>query len=69
MRKVRNHDLHGINPGLAFARGVEQLVEDKLYKPSRDDTLSQRRERPSAATETRATSGSFFSVFLHRFGY
>ena len=66
MRKVRNHDLHGINPGLAFARGVEQLVADQMHRPSNTDKLSQRRERPTAVPGKETAPASFFSVFLRR---
>lgn len=67
MRKVRNPQIHTTNPGLLFARGVEQLVSDGLYRPARKDAQDTRREPPSTERETAAVKGNFFSVFLRQF--
>jgi len=67
MRKVRNQQIHSANPGLLFARGVEQLVTDQLYNPSRSDSKPAPRKPRAARNERRVPAGSFFSDFLRQF--
>lgn len=67
MRKIRNRQIHTANPGLLFARGVEQLISDRYYRPSIGDRQQVRRERPSAEKEAKHSGGNFFSVFLRQF--
>jgi hypothetical protein len=67
MRKIRNQHIHSANPGLLFARGVEQLVSDRCYRPSRGDGKNARREPPSAANTAKFSADNLFGVFLRRF--
>jgi len=67
MRKIRNPQIHSANPGLLFARGVEQLVEDQLYSPSRGDTRSAPRKPTVAGNESKSPASNFFSQFLRQF--
>ena len=67
MRKIRNPQLQSANPGLLFARGVEQLVSDGLYRPSSSDTQNLRREAPAAKTVKTSNEGNFFSAFLRQY--
>ncbi len=34
MRSIRNHKATSNNPGLMFAAGIEQIINDKLFHPS-----------------------------------
>ena len=67
MRKIRNPQQVATNPGLLFARGVEQLVSDQLYRPSSNDEQQRRREAPQAESKERLGEGNFFSAFLRQF--
>jgi len=67
MKKVRNPQQLSANPALLFARGVEQLVSDQLYRPSRNDAQNRRREAPRKETEAPLAEGNFFSAFLRQF--
>ena len=67
MRKIRNQQVQSANPGLLFARGVEQLVHDQLYRPSRNDAREAGRKPRRAETENRIPAGNFFSNFLRQF--
>ena len=67
MRKIRNRQIHSANPGLLFARGVEQLVSDHYYRPSDGDRQQVRRERPSVENKAKHSDGNFFSGFLRQF--
>lgn len=37
MRKIRNQRIQSADPALLFARGIEQLVDDQLHHPGRND--------------------------------
>ena len=67
MRKIRNPQIQSANPGLLFARGVEQLVSDELYHPAASDAKNRRREAPAAKTTWAARKGNFFSAFLRQY--
>ena len=67
MRKVRNSQIQSANPGLLFARGVEQLVNDQLYNPSRGETRTASRKPRVTGNEGKAPAGNLFSEFLRQF--
>jgi len=67
MRKIRNPQQVSTSPGLMFARGVEQLVSNELYRPSRGDAKQQRREAPQTDKKAALDGGNFFSAFLRQF--
>jgi hypothetical protein len=67
MRKIRNPQLHSANPGLLFARGVEQLVSDQLYRPSRNDARElQAESRKALPQESR---GNIFNLLMRQFSF
>jgi hypothetical protein len=37
MRRIRNHKATSNNPGLMFAAGIEQIINDTLFHPSHYD--------------------------------
>jgi hypothetical protein len=67
MRKIRNSRIQTSNPGLLFARGVEQLINDQLYNPSCADRGPARRKSGLPGKESRSPGGNLFSEFLRQF--
>ncbi|MDH3221678.1 MAG: hypothetical protein OEO19_19270 [Gammaproteobacteria bacterium] len=65
MRRVRNQRPQSANPGLLFARGVEQLVSDHLHHPSRRD--EQELQTMQRATVEQEPRGRLFNVLLRQF--
>ena len=65
MRKVRNTQNRAADPSLMFARGVEQLVNDHLYHPARNDQRKSRGQRSGSRGDTRR--GNIFNVLLRQF--
>ena len=65
MRKIRNNRIHTHDPAVLFARGVEQLVDDHLYHPGRDDGPELKKLRREAK-QLRPNRG-FFSLLLRPF--
>ena len=64
MRKIRNPQNLFADPSLMFARGVEQLVNDHLHHPARNDARKARTRR----TESRAKNArdNIFTVLLRQ---
>ena len=48
MRRIRNHKATSNNPGLMFAVGVKQIINDKLFHPSQYDDQELRNLQSSA---------------------
>ena len=65
MRKIRNPQNHAADPSLMFARGVEQLVNDHLYRPARNDAHKPRRPRADSRADSKR--GNIFHVLLRQF--
>ena len=64
MRRVKNN-LQINNPAVMFAQGIESLISDPLYSPSRrDDEEFGERRRAAYRQDTR---GNLFSVLLRQF--
>ena len=65
MRKIRNPQHHAADPSLMFARGVEQLVNDHLYHPARNDARKAREQRADSRADSKR--GNIFNVLLRQF--
>ena len=64
MRKVKNN-IQMENPALSFARGVESLISDSLYHPSRQDEEEIARARH--ATRRPDSRGNLFNSLFKQF--
>lgn len=64
MRKVK-HNISVNNPAVMFAQGLESLISDPLYHPSRHDADETRSARPRANKET--SGGNLFNLLLRQF--
>jgi len=64
MRKVKNN-IHTNNPALMFAQGLESLVSDPLYSPSKHDEQELGQMRRSASKPD--SSGNLFNSLLRQF--
>ncbi|UCH41493.1 MAG: hypothetical protein JSU67_07470 [Gammaproteobacteria bacterium] len=64
MRKVKNN-LNSNNPALMFAQGVESLISDPLYSPSKHDAHELDDMRRSAVKQD--SRGNLFNVLLRQF--
>ena len=64
MRKVKNN-IQMQNPALSFARGVESLISDSLYHPSRQDQDEIARARRVANRQD--SRGNLFNALLKQF--
>jgi hypothetical protein len=64
MRKVKNN-IHTNNPALMFAQGLESLVSDPLYSPSKHDEQELGQLRRTANKQD--SSGNLFNVLLRQF--
>lgn len=64
MRKVKNN-LHSNSPALMFAQGVESLISDPLYSPSKHDSHELGDMRRSAVKQD--SRGNLFNVLLRQF--
>ncbi|HKJ53766.1 MAG TPA: hypothetical protein VKB27_19910 [Gammaproteobacteria bacterium] len=67
MRKIRNSQIHTTNPGLLFARGVEQLVDEQIYNPSRGEKRLAPKKPRVSGDQSSLPAGNFFSEFLRQF--
>lgn len=64
MRKVKNN-LHTNNPALMFAQGLESLIADPLYSPSRQDSDELCDMRRAAIKQD--SRGNLFNMLLRQF--
>jgi len=64
MRKVKNN-IHTNNPALMFAQGLESLVSDPLYSPSKYDEQELGDMRRTANKQD--SPGNLFNVLLRQF--
>ena len=64
MRKIKNN-IQMENPALSFARGVESLISDSLYHPSRQDREDIARARRAAGRPD--ARGNLFGALLKQF--
>ena len=64
MRKVKNN-IHSNNPAVMFAAGLESLISDPLYHPSKyDEQAMAEKVRASRVQESR---GNLFAGLLKQF--
>lgn len=64
MRKVKNN-IHTSNPATMFAQGVESLINDPMYSPSRFDADEMQVGRRAAMRPD--SQGNLFNVLLRQF--
>jgi len=64
MRKVKNN-IHTNNPAVMFAQGLESLISDPLYSPSRHDEHDLDEMRRAANKPD--SRGNLFNVLLRQF--
>jgi hypothetical protein len=64
MRKVKNN-LHMNNPAVMFAAGLESLISDQMYHPSRFDDVEMERELRVANKQK--SRGNLFGSLLRQF--
>jgi len=64
MRKVKNN-IHTHNPAVMFAQGLESLISDPLYSPSKYDEHELDDMRRTANKQ--GSHGNLFNVLLRQF--
>jgi hypothetical protein len=64
MRKVK-HNISISNPAVMFAEGVESLISDPLYRPSRRDAEETRPDRLRVNPQT--SGGNLFNLLMRQF--
>jgi hypothetical protein len=64
MRKVKNN-IHTSNPAVMFAQGLESLISDPLYSPSKFDEHELSEIRRTANRQD--SPGNLFNVLLRQF--
>ena len=64
MRKVKNN-LHSNNPALMFARGLESLINDPIYGPSKHDADELAKIHRRACKQ--GSHGNLFGALLRQF--
>jgi len=64
MRKVKNN-IHTNNPAIMFAQGVESLISDPMFSPSRRDVDEAQATRRAAMKPD--SQGNLFNVLLRQF--
>jgi len=64
MRKVKNN-IHTNNPAVMFAQGLESLISDPLYSPSKCDQQELGQMRRSANKPE--SGGNLFNALLRQF--
>jgi hypothetical protein len=67
MRRIRNHKAASNNPGLTFAVGVKQIINDKLFHPSQYDDQELRNLQSSANKQ--APRENLFNILFRQFTY
>ncbi|MEE8365688.1 MAG: hypothetical protein V3R76_07875 [Gammaproteobacteria bacterium] len=72
MRRIRNHKATSNNPGLMFAAGIEQIINDKLFHPSQYDDQELRNLQSSTnkqAPPKQAPRENPFKFLFRQFTY
>ena len=64
MRKVKNN-IHTKNPAVMFSEGLESLISDPMYSPSRHDADEMQAARRAATKPD--SQGNLFNVLLRQF--
>ncbi|MDH3634132.1 MAG: hypothetical protein OES20_05445 [Gammaproteobacteria bacterium] len=64
MRKVKNN-IHTNNPAVMFAEGLESLISDPMFSPSRHDTDELQATRRAATKPD--SRGNLFNILLRQF--
>jgi len=64
MRKVKNN-IHTNNPAVMFAQGLESLISDPMFSPSRHDVDEFQATRRAAIKPD--SRGNLFNVLLRQF--
>ena len=64
MRKVKNN-IHSNNPAVMFAAGLESLISDPLYQPSKYD--EQAMAEKVRACRVQDSRGNLFASLLKQF--
>ena len=64
MRKVKNN-IHTNNPAVMFAQGLESLISDPMFSPSRHDADELQATRLAATKPD--SRGNLFNILLSQF--